>query len=291
MTACDYLILGGGRAGLCAAEAIRKNDKTGSITMISDEAQLPYSRPMLTKLPLAFYEVEKTLVQPESWYREQNITVLLRTKVLSMDAEQKTAETSAGTFSYGKCIYAMGAHNFIPPFPGKDLSGVYSIRTDKDMNAIRRGSLLASHAVVIGGGVIGLEAAYMLVEQGLSVTVLETAPYLMPRLLDESCARYLQSRITAFQIHTGVKVLGMRGDARVQFVEVEGMEPIPAGLVIVSCGVRANSEAARSSAPLSSMSRCAPISRTFSPAATARSIRDSIPPFGRRPPYREESRA
>ena len=64
MTACDYLILGGGRAGLCAAEAIRKNDKTGSITMISDEAQLPYSRPMLTKLPLAFYEVEKTLVQP-----------------------------------------------------------------------------------------------------------------------------------------------------------------------------------------------------------------------------------
>ena len=95
MTACDYLILGGGRAGLCAAESIRKNDKTGSITMISDEAQLPYSRPMLTKLPLAFYEVEKTLVQPESWYREQNITVLLRTKVLSMDAERKTVETSA----------------------------------------------------------------------------------------------------------------------------------------------------------------------------------------------------
>ena len=60
-----------------------------------------------------------------------------------MDAEQKTVETSAGTFSYGKCIYAMGAHNFIPPFPGKDLSGVYSIRTDKDMNAIRRGSLSA----------------------------------------------------------------------------------------------------------------------------------------------------
>ena len=191
MTACDYLILGGGRAGLCAAEAIRKNDKTGSITMISDEAQLPYSRPMLTKLPLAFYEVEKTLVQPESWYREQNITVLLRTKVLSMDAERKTVETSAGTFSYGKCIYAMGAYNFVPPFPGKDLSGVYSIRTDKDMNAIRRGSLLASHAVVIGGGVIGLEAAYMLTEQGLSVTVLETSPYLMPRLLDVSCARYL----------------------------------------------------------------------------------------------------
>ncbi len=158
-----------------------------------------------------------------------------------MDAEQKTAETSAGTFSYGKCIYAMGAHNFIPPFPERPFRRI-PIRTDKDMNAIRRGSLLASHAVVIGGGVIGLEAAYMLTEQGLSVTVLETAPYLMPRLLDESCARYLQSRITAFQIHTGVKVLGMRGDTRVQFVEVEGMEPIPAGLVIVSCGVRANSE-------------------------------------------------
>ncbi len=80
MTACDYLILGGGRAGLCAAEAIRKNDKTGSITMISDEAQLPYSRPMLTKLPLAFYEVEKTLVQPESWYQEQCITRLTQNK-------------------------------------------------------------------------------------------------------------------------------------------------------------------------------------------------------------------
>lgn len=238
----DYLILGGGRAGLCAAEAIRKLDGEGSVTMLTQEAQLPYSRPMLTKLPLEFYDVKNTLLYPPQWYEAQKIDVRKSTQILSLNAQEKTVAAATGTFSYGKCIYALGARNFIPPFPGKELPGVYSIRTDEDINAIRKASLLASHAVVIGGGVIGLEAAYMLSERGLSVTVLETAPYLMPRLLDEASAQYLQSQITAFQIRTGVKVLSLRGNARVEAVEVEGMPAIPAELVIVSCGVRANAE-------------------------------------------------
>lgn len=237
----SYLILGGGNAAVSAIEGIRKLDQTGTVALVSNEQVLPYSRPMLTKLPLAHYAVERTLLREASWYTENGVALYLGTCVLSLNAETKTVQTSQGELQYEKCIYALGAYNFIPPFSGKDLPGVCSIRTDRDMNRIRRFAATSKNAVVIGGGVIGLEAAYLLREQGLAVTVLETAPYLMPRLLDESCARYLQDRITAFRIYTGVKVLGILGEGRAQAVAVEGMEPIPAELVIVSCGVRANS--------------------------------------------------
>lgn len=236
----DYLILGSGRAALSAAEAIRRRDQSGSIAMVSQEGVLPYTRPMLTKFALCCYDVRKTLLHDASWYNAQRVTVFLDTLVLALDAAQKTVRTTGGLFTYNKCIYALGAHNFIPPFAGIEKLGIYSIRTPADLSAIRRSALSAKHAVVIGGGVIGLEAAYLLHEYGLSVTVLETAPYLMPRLLDEYAAQYLASRITAFPVLTNARVCAILGDTRVRAVEVEGMKPLTADLVVISCGIRAN---------------------------------------------------
>lgn len=241
----DILILGGGIAGLSAAKAARETAPEASLCLVCGEAVLPYSRPMLTKIPLEQYNVEHTLVQPPAWYRENRVNVLLGTRVLSLNAQAQTVETTAGTLAYGKCVYALGASNFVPPFYGNNLPGVLDIRSYGDMYAIKRHGLGAQNAVIVGGGVIGLEAAYILAERGLSVTVLETAPYLLPRLLDEDSARLLASRITAFRVHTGVKVLGIAGEKRAEAVEVEGMPPFPAQMVILSCGVRANASAAQ----------------------------------------------
>lgn len=241
----DILILGGGIAAFSAAAAAREQNSQCSIAILSAEAVPPYARPMLTKLPLAHYAVENTLVCQEKWFEERRIALHLNTEILSLDTASRTVTTSRGDYSYGACVYALGARNFIPPFPGYDLPGVHSIRTNRDIDALRRDTLGAKTAAVIGGGVIGLEAAYLLSEMGLRVTVLETAPYLMPRLLDEGSARYLQQRITAFEILTAVRVLGVSGEQRAQAVEMGGLPPAAADLVVISCGVRANAELAQ----------------------------------------------
>ena len=174
------------------------------------------------------------------WYEEIGISLLLNTKVLSLDAAAHTVTTDRGVIGYGRCVYALGAYNFIPPFSGRDLPGVYNLRRWEDASALRRRGLTATHAAIIGGGVIGLEAAYLLSEQGLKVTVIETAPYLMPRLLDEASSNYLRQSMTQFQVITGAKVLGITGATGAEAVEIEGMEPVKAQLVLISCGVRAN---------------------------------------------------
>ena len=241
----DVLILGGGAAGLYAAQAARAQDPRAQIVILSEEALPTYSRPMLTKLPLGAYDPEKTLVYSRQWYEAQNITLFLETQVIRLDLKAHLVETQAGFFLYKTCVYALGADNFMPPFPGRTLPGVCTIRRDTDIANIRRQSVGARNAVVIGGGVIGLEAAYQLQEQGLAVTVMETAPYLMPRLLDEVSSRELQRRITRLRILTAVKILEIEGKDAVTGVRAEGLGTIPAELVIVSCGIRANTALAK----------------------------------------------
>lgn len=241
----DYVILGGGIAALSAAEAIRAADGTGTVAMLSEESRPPYVRPLLTKLPMAHYRVENTLCRSAQWYPDNNIDLLLETRVTDLVPGEKLVRTDRGDYTYGKCVYALGAVNFIPPFPGKELPGVCDLRSYTDLNALRRSAVAARDAVVIGGGVIGLEAAYVLSEHGLKVTVLETAPYLMPRLLDRTSSEYLRSRMTRFETLTDVRVQGILGRDRAEAVAVEGREPIPAQVVLISCGVRANTAIAQ----------------------------------------------
>ena len=110
--------------------------------------------------------------------------MIIRIGVLETVSYTHLVETSAGTFSYGKCIYAMGAHNFIPPFPGKDLSGVYSIRTDKDMNAIRRGSLLASHAVAVSYTHLDVYKRQVVMSEGRKAGELSKEEFNQERILN-----------------------------------------------------------------------------------------------------------
>lgn len=241
----DYLILGGGMAGLSAATAIRQQTREASVAILSGEDLAPYARPMLTKLPMAHYVPENTLLRPAAWYEEQRIRLYLNCRVDRLDAGEKTVETTRGCFRYRKCIYALGAYNFIPPFPGRELPGVHSLRTASDVDVLRRSSMGAQNAAIIGGGVIGLEAAYLLAEEGMQVTVIETAPYLMPRLLDPESSKELEHRITDFRVITGARVERILGQDRVSTVAVAGCAPVAADMVIISCGIRANTAIAQ----------------------------------------------
>ena len=242
-----YVILGGGAAGFYAASAIRERDRTGSVIMISDEPYRPYNRPMLTKSIMAELDGEQIAIEDESWYEENKIRLLLEKQVEAIDTENKEVILSDGLkLTYTKLIYALGSECFIPPIKGKDKKEVISIRRLEDTKKI--GAMLpkVKNVVVIGGGVLGLEAAWEMKKAKCHVTVLEAAPILMGRQLDQGAADMLKliSEGKDIQIHTGAQITEILGEEHVTGVQLAGGEIFPADLVIVSAGVRANIAAA-----------------------------------------------
>lgn len=243
-----YVILGNGAAGLSAAKAIRERDKTGSITMISGEEYRTYNRPMLTKSLMADLEIDQIQVEAEKWYEDNRIFQVLGRKVVSVDTKEKEVLLSDGIkLKYTKLIYALGSECFIPPIPGHEKAQVASIRTLEDTRRISAMLPDTKQAVVIGGGVLGLEAAWELKKAGCAVTVLELAPMLMGRQLDANAGDMLKyiAECAGIQIHTGVQIAEITGEERVTGVKLGTGEVIPAQLVIVSCGVRANTAVAK----------------------------------------------
>lgn len=238
-----YVILGNGIAGLQAAAAIRERDKTGDIVMVSEEPYRTYHRPMLTKSIMAELDEEQIAVQDASWYEENHIQLVLGKEVTEIQPETHTVILEDGSqFLYTKLIYAAGARCFVPPINGAGKKGVVAIRGLKDVKEIETMLPSVKHVVVIGGGVLGLEAAWELKKSKCDVTVLEAAPMLMGRQLDEPAAELLKkiAKEQGIDIHTGVQVVEFTGEDQVSSVLLADGREFPAELVIVSAGVRAN---------------------------------------------------
>lgn len=243
-----YVILGNGAAGLSAAKAIRERDKTGSVIMISNEAYPTYNRPMLTKSMVAELDAKEILVEPEAWYQENNIHLLLEKEVTGIHTDKKEITLSDGTaLKYTKLIYALGSECFVPPIPGTDKPEVVAIRRMSDIEKIEAMLYRVQNVVVIGGGVLGLEAAWELKKSRKQVVVLEAAPQIMGRQLDEGASQMLTdiSRSNGIDILAGVQIASIEGESSVTGVKLADGREFPAELVIVSAGVRANVGAAK----------------------------------------------
>lgn len=238
-----YLILGNGAAGFNAASSIRERDKTGTIVMISDEPYRSYNRPMLTKSIMAELNENQIAIQDEEWYKENNIVQILGKKVVSVNTDEKEAALEDGSrLKYTKLIYALGAECFIPPIPGHDMQSVIAIRRLEDTKKIAALMPKVQNVVVIGGGVLGLEAAWEMKKAKCNVTVLEIAPILMGRQLDTPASELLQkiAEGSGVNVKTGVQVEKLSGEGKVSGVRLKDGEDIPADLVLISSGVRAN---------------------------------------------------
>ena len=233
-----YLILGGGIAGLEAARAIRERDKTGDITIISEEDHLPYNRPMLTKALLADFSDDQMAVEQWPWFGENSICFIKNCKVESINPTAKKVVAGGETFDYDKLIYALGAYCFVPPFKGHDLDKVVSIRTIEDAAKVKEMVPNIKTAAVIGGGVLGLEAAWALRKAKIEVTVIEGAPALMARQLNPSAS----AMIKTLAEDCGVKVYTAANTSEIneEGVLLADGTLVPAELVIVSTGVRGN---------------------------------------------------
>lgn len=243
-----YLVLGNGAAGLSAAEAIRQRNSTCSIVMVSNEDVLSYNRPMLTKSMIAGFDPSQIAIHDEKWYEENNITLVLGRQLTKLDTQNKTAHFADGiTLKYDKCIYALGSECFIPPIPGHEKPEVIAIRRVSDTQKIQAMLPKVKNAVVIGGGVLGLEAAWELHKAKCNVTVLELADKLMGRQLDDGAGKALEDiiRSQGIDVHLNVKIDEITGEGSVTGVKLGDGTVLPAELVVVSCGVRANTAIAK----------------------------------------------
>lgn len=242
-----YVIVGNGAAGNAAAQAIRRRDPVGDITVISDETHKAYYRPLIPFL----IDQERP---PENLYREErhlapDINVLLGRRVIAIDLGARHLRLDDGqSLPYDRLLLATGASPARPPVAGLDGPGVFFLRTWDDALAIREAAAHARRAAIIGGGRIGMKCAFALHHLGLRVTVVEMLDRVVPLQFDAVAGEIFNR---AVQSHGIDLVLGqsaqevVRQDGRVMGLVLADRRRLEADLIVVAVGVRPNVDLAR----------------------------------------------
>lgn len=246
----DVVIVGGGVAAVNVADTVSTMNKKARITIISKEKYLPYYRTRLTELIDNDIPMERMEIKKQSWYDERNIKLLLGEEVTSILSGEKAVTISSGEkIKYDSLVIASGARCFVPPFENKELKNVRVIRELSETYEVIETAKKCKKAVVIGGGVLGLEAAWGIKNLGVDVTILEVMPRVLPRQLDEKGSSMLEKLIkdSGVNILTGVEIKGFSGNESVEKVVLKNGEELDAELVIISAGICPNKEFAMSS--------------------------------------------
>ena len=236
-----YLIIGNGVAGNAAAESIRQYDQGGAIHIFTREKMPFYYVPALPEYVAGEKQANNIIIHNAAWYREQNIDLHLGTEVSGIDPQQKVVTTDKGEqFTYDKLLLATGGYSFVPPIEGADLPGVMTLRTVEDAEIIKGQANASKRVVLIGGGLLGLEAGNGLRKLGLDVVVVEFFPRLLPRQMDVAGAAMLQRQMEemGFSFYLGAKTQEIVRQGDQLQVILEGGEKIPADMVLISAGVR-----------------------------------------------------
>lgn len=236
-----YLIIGGGVAGVTAAEAIRENDSSGSIAIVSDEPYLLYSRVMLSK-PNFFLEkipFDKIWLKGEEWYKEKNIAFLGGKTVNSLDAtDKKVGLADGGSISYEKLLIATGTATRKATVPGVEKKGVHYLRSMEDGKGIMQNIKTSKSAVTVGGGFIGFEMADLMQLAGLKTTVVLREPYFWDPILDEKSGLMIETAMkkSGVEIMHSNEIVEITGGDKVEGVVLKDGTKIACDLVIFGIG-------------------------------------------------------
>lgn len=241
----DLVIIGSGMAAVRLVETLRRRGDRRSITLLGAERSLPYNRVLLSPLLAGETEWQQLISHDADWYAQQRIALRLGCAVTNVDVEARTVTCADGSrIAYGELVFATGAQPFTPAMPGIDLPGVTAFRHVDDVRLLQRAT---GRAVVLGGGLLGLEAAVGLAARGLSVTVVHRGPCLMNRQLDETAAAYLASAIAqrGVEVVTGCKPVAITGSERAAGVRLDDGRLLPADLVVLAVGIKPSTALAR----------------------------------------------
>ena len=236
------VVIGNGMAGCRAVEELLARDAGRyRVTIFGAEPHVNYNRIMLSPVLAGEKTFDEIIINDRAWYADNRIDLIVADPVVAIDRMAKTVTSQSGrTVAYDKLLIATGSDPFIIPVPGKDLPGVISFRDMKDVDAMLDAANRGGDAVVIGGGLLGLEAAHGLTLRGMKVTVLHIMPTLMERQLDEAAGWLLKSALEARgqTILTGADTAEICGDGKVEGVRLKDGTLIPASLVVMAVGIR-----------------------------------------------------
>lgn len=239
-----YVIIGNSAAAVGCIEGIRKYDKDGSITVVSDEKHHVYSRPLISYYLAGKVTPENMVYRKSDFYEKYNIETKLGKKALSIDAKKKTVTLEDGeAVKYDRLLIATGSSPFVPPTNGlRDQNNVFTFLKYDDALGIEKLINKDSHVVVVGAGLIGLKAAEGLAHVVGSLDVVELAPRVLPMILDDEAAKPVQKRLeeNGVKFHLGMTADSVAGEKRVEKVILKDGTELPCDVLIMGVGVRPN---------------------------------------------------
>jgi len=239
------VIIGSSAAGISAAETLRCEDPTCEITMISDEENPLYSRPLISYLLAGELPEEKIFYRPPDFYERNRIEALLGRRAVRVEPEGSRVILDNGEeLEYDNLLLATGASPKLPEIEGVEKRGVFGFRTLQDAKEMLQMLPQVKQAVVLGGGLVGLKAAAGLKARGVDVTVAVGSPHLLSQMVDAGAAEIYRELLEGhgIKVATGMRPAKFLGDSKVEGVQMESGEELPAQLVVVGKGVRANME-------------------------------------------------
>ncbi len=243
------LVIGNGMAGMrTIEELLQLSPNVYDITVIGAEPHGNYNRILLSPVLSGEKKADDIMINPVEWYAEKGIKLHAGDAAVAIDRTRRVVKTAAGVeFAYDRLLLATGSNPIILPVPGKELLGVVTFRDLSDVDAMLAASKQYKHAVVIGGGLLGLEAAYGLKRRGMEVTVVHLLDTLMERQLDKVAADLLKTSLEQRGLHFKMpaKTTALIGNERVTGVRFDDGSEINADLVVMAAGIRPNIELAQ----------------------------------------------
>ncbi|MGB5823626.1 MAG: FAD-dependent oxidoreductase [Proteocatella sp.] len=244
------VILGSSAASISCADALRKNNKDVEITVVGKEEIMPYYRPQLSHM-LCNDEVDKKFfLKEEAFYKEKNIRLILGNEAIEIDRDNKLVKLSSGeVLEYNKLVMGVGSNNFVPPLEGVELEGVCNLKFYEDLKNINTYIKDKNRVTIIGGGLLGIEAAWKFKECGKQVTLLEFADRLMVRQLNPAASAIVQKELQkeGINVFTQKSTKCIIGEGKVEKILLESGEEIPTDLLMFSIGIRPETKLAKES--------------------------------------------
>lgn len=241
----DYLVIGGSAAGMAAAQVIRRQAPSSRVTVLSEEPDMPYFRPMIPYVVTGRKKPEEIGLQGNGPYTAGGIDVRTGSHVDSVDVSRKSvAVKGGGRLSYGRLLLATGSRPYIPPeIQGTDAQGVFALRKLSDAREMARRAGDTNSAVMLGGGLLNLKATFALLERGVKVTLVVQSPEVLSQLMEPGDAGLIRDALdkAGLKIVTGRSAKGIiSGKNGVAGVSLDDGSEMACGMVCIGKGVRPN---------------------------------------------------
>jgi len=240
----SLVVIGNGMAGMRTVEELLKLDPDMyRITVFGAEPHGNYNRILLSPVLAGEKSVDDIMLHTRGWYAANGIALHAGDPVVRIDRKRRIVHAASGlTLAYDRLLLATGSKPFIVPVPGHDLPGVIGFRDLHDVDTMLAAARAGGRAVVIGGGLLGLEAANGLLRRGMDVTVVHVTASLMNQQLDPAAAELLRASLErrGLRILLSRQTAAIEGEGRVQALRFSDGESIPADLVVMAAGVRPN---------------------------------------------------